>query len=306
MRIIATELQHPEGPVYLQDGSLLVVEIRRKTLTRIWGEGRKEIVAELGGGPNGAAIGPDGHCYVCNNGGFKFAKQGDKWVNVGQAEDYNGAWIERVNLNTGKSERIYERVGDEPIRGPNDLVFDSTGGFYFTDPGKTRKRDMDRGKICYAKADGSFITELASPIHKPNGIGISPDGKTLYVAETESGRLYRWPIKSPGKIECIADHAKAPPHGGELVYTPTRYARADSLAVEEGGAVCIGTLDVGGITVVYPDKGTSEFVPISLDTHITNLCFGGPDLRRAYVVCTYKGLLIEMDWPRRGLRLAHY
>src|SRR5262245_20286072 len=109
MRVLANDLQFPEGPVYLEDGSVLVVEIRRKTLTRIWGKGRKEIVAELGGGPNGAAIGPDGYCYVCNNGGFHFVESRGVWVIQGPSKDYRGGWIDKVDLSTGKSERMYER-----------------------------------------------------------------------------------------------------------------------------------------------------------------------------------------------------
>ena len=61
-------LRFPEGPVAMADGSVLCVEIRRGTLTRVTPDGRKETVAQLGGGPNGAAIGPDGACYICNNG----------------------------------------------------------------------------------------------------------------------------------------------------------------------------------------------------------------------------------------------
>ena len=304
MRVIAQDLWFPEGPVWLGDGSLLVVEIRRKTLTRVWLDGRKQIVAELGGGPNGAALGPDGHCYVCNNGGFKFVQRADgRWVTAGTPDDYSTGRIERVNIATGAFEVVYDRVGDINVRGPNDIVFDAHGGFYFTDPGKTRHRDWDRGSICYAKADGSMIRELVFPIHKPNGIGLSPDGKTLYVAETETARLWAWDIEAPGQFARPAVASPDSPHGSRLIYTSPVYQRFDSLAVEANGNVCIGTLDRGGITVVTPATGNAEFVPVpGGDTHVTNLCFGGADLRKVYVTLSYSGQLVEMDWPRAGLQ----
>lgn len=304
MRVVAEDLWFPEGPVWVGDGSLLVVEIRRKTLTRIWPDGHKQIVAELGGGPNGAAMGPDGYCYVANNGGFAFRQRDDgRWVTAGTPDDYKTGRIERVDIETGRFQVLYDRVGNEPIRGPNDLVFDAHGGFYFTDPGKTRHRDWDRGCVCYARSDGSSIRELVFPIHKPNGVGLSPDGRTLYVAETESARLWAWDLAGPGELARPAVASASSPHGGRLVYASPAYQRFDSLAVEASGAICIGTLDKGGITIVPPDGGQAEFVPIPGDTHITNLCFGGPDLRKAYVTLSYAGQLVEIDWPRPGLPL---
>src|SRR5712671_7876425 len=70
VRVLATGLEFPEGPVVLPDGSVVLVEIRGQRLTRVWPDGAKEVVAEIPGGPNGAAIGPDGKCYISNNGGF--------------------------------------------------------------------------------------------------------------------------------------------------------------------------------------------------------------------------------------------
>ncbi len=69
---IASGLRFPEGPIAMPDGSVLLVEIEGRTLTRIGHDRSKTTVAEFTGGPNGAAIGPDGRCYICNNGGFKF------------------------------------------------------------------------------------------------------------------------------------------------------------------------------------------------------------------------------------------
>jgi gluconolactonase len=303
LKILANDLQFPEGPVWLPDGSILVVEIRRKTLTQIYPDGRKTIIANLGGGPNGAAIGPDGACYVCNNGGFKFVERDGKWVTTGQADDYVGGRIERVDLNTGRVECLYDSVGHEPIRGPNDIVFDAHGGFYFTDPGKVRNRDMDRGCVCYATADGRSIREVIFPIHKPNGIGLSPDGTMLYVAETETARLWGWRIKAPGVLDPVAHPSPKSPHGGTMIHASTSYQRFDSLAVEASGRVCVGTLDMGGITSIDPQTGDAEFVRVPHDTHVTNLCFGGPEQLTAYITCSYAGLLLETSWPRPGLVL---
>jgi len=303
MKVIAGDFWFPEGPVWLGDGSLLVVEIRRQTLTRVWLDGRKEIVAQLGGGPNGAAMGPDGFCYVCNNGGFRFEQRGDKWVNVGTADGYVSGRIERVNIATGEFSTIYDCADRGILRGPNDLVFDAHGGFYFTDLGKTRPHDLDRGCVYYARADGSAIHALIFPISKPNGIGLSPDGKTLYVAETETARLWAWDLAAPGKLAGSTRPSDHSPHGGHLVHMSPVYARFDSLAVQADGRICVATLDRGCITVCPADGGAATQVPVPGDNYVTNICFGGPELRTAYITQSVTGRLVEMPWASPGLPL---
>ena len=192
LREITTGLRFPEGPVALPDGSVLVVEIARRTLTRVEADGHKEVVAETGGGPNGAAIGPDGKCYLCNNGGFEWHEDGQGLRPILQARDYSGGRIERVDLDTGRVELLYTHAGDIALKGPNDIVFDAHGGFWFTDLGKVRVDELDRGRVFYAKADGSSCREVVFPIVTPNGLGLSPDGTRLYVAETEPSRLWEF------------------------------------------------------------------------------------------------------------------
>ena len=163
IRTLAEVLGFPEGPVALADGSVLLVEIFAGTLTRVSPDGTKTIVARPGGGPNGAALGPDGKCYICNNGGFRWHIEGSHRRPLMQADDYSGGRIDRIDLETGVVECLYRAAGEVPLKGPNDLVFDAQGGFYFSDLGKVRAREMDRGAVYYAKADGSFITEVRVP-----------------------------------------------------------------------------------------------------------------------------------------------
>ena len=301
LRDIATGLRFPEGPIALPDGSFLVVEIARGTLTRIEDDGRKEVVAETGGGPNGAAIGPDGKCYVCNNGGFEWHEDAQGLRPVLQARDYSGGRIERVDLDSGQVEVLYTHAGDITLKGPNDIVFDAHGGFWFTDLGKVRVHEQDRGRVFYARADGSSCREVIYPMVMPNGIGLSPDGATLYVAETESCRLWAFDVTAPGEIE---KHPWPSPHGGRLVTGPGGYQRFDSLAVDAGGKVCVATLINGGITVASPDGASVEHVPMP-DLYTTNICFGGAGLQTAYITLSMSGRLVAAQWPRPGLALNY-
>ncbi|HVB16505.1 MAG TPA: SMP-30/gluconolactonase/LRE family protein [Stellaceae bacterium] len=298
-RTLAEGLQFPEGPVALADGSVLLVEIASGALTRVMPDGTKTVAARPGGGPNGAAIGPDGKCYVANNGGFEWHREGGHIRPLTQARDYAGGRIERVDMATGAVEVLYRACGEVPLKGPNDLVFDANGGFYFTDLGKRRPRDMDIGALYYAKADGSFITEVAYPMVTPNGVGLSPDGKTLYVAETEAARLWAFRVEAPGVVQ------KEPwpsPHGGRLVAGMGGYQRFDSLAVQADGRICVATLINGGITVISPDGRHVEHHPMP-DPMTTNICFGGPDMKTAYITLSWTGRLVAVDWPAAGLRL---
>ena len=117
-----------------------------------------------------------------------------------QPASYTGGSIQRVELATGRVETLYTACDGRPLRGPNDLVFDAQGGFWFTDHGKTRPRDRDRTGVFYALPDGSSIREVIFPLDAPNGIGLSPDGRRLYVAETHTGRVFWWEIVGPGVV----------------------------------------------------------------------------------------------------------
>jgi len=301
LRVLATGLRFPEGPVAMKDGSVILTEIERQTITRVRPDGRIEVVAHTGGGPNGIAVGPDGALYVCNNGGFMWRTEMNMLRPAGPSTDYTGGRIERVDPGTGAVTVLYDHCGPHKLLGPNDIVFDGFGGFYFTDLGKARARDRDWGGVYYALADGSKIVEVAHPILTPNGIGLSPDGKTLYVAETETARLWAWDVLAPGVL------GKAPfpsPHGGRLMAGLGGFQRFDSLAVDGAGNVCVATLVNGSVSVIASGGGLVEQIPMP-DMFCTNICFGGPDLRTAYLTLSGTGQLVSMTWPRPGLRLAH-
>lgn len=299
IREIASGLQFPEGPIAMSDGSVLVVEIKRGTLSRVSPDGKVSVVAETGGGPNGAAIGPDGKAYVCNNGGFVWHEASGILIPGNQPDDYIGGRIQRVDLATGKVEDLYTECEGRPLRGPNDIVFDSSAGFWFTDHGKTRERERDRTGVFYARADGSMIREVIFPLDGPNGIGLSPDGRRLIVAETWAGRVWYWEISEPGEV-----FSGMGPGGGTLLAGLPGFQLFDSLAVEASGNVCVATLVNGAITVISPQGSVIEQIPTN-DPLTTNICFGGKDLRTAYITLSGTGCLVATDWPRPGLKLNY-
>src|SRR5580692_292364 len=108
LTLVADGLQFPEGPVAMADGSVILVEIRRGTLTRITPDGKRSTIAALGGGPNGTAIGPDGAAYICNKGLAWTWHDGDLNMPNGPPPEYRRGSIQRVDLASGKFTTLYD------------------------------------------------------------------------------------------------------------------------------------------------------------------------------------------------------
>jgi len=309
IRQIAEGLGFIEGPVALPDGNLLFTDVGAGHVMMLETASEKvSVFAETEGGANGLAVGPDGWFYLCNNGGLTFKRTSDGH-NVFVPGSYGDrpvqACIQRISP-AGEVSLLYTHCNGEPLVAPNDLVFDDQGGFYFTDSGHPRGRLCDLGGLYYARADGSSIVELIhdpgphEPVTQPNGCGLSPDGKRLYVAESGPCRLWSWSVTGPGQIDLVGEGHGF--NGSSLVYDEPRLAIFDSLAVDSAGNICVGTLLTGGISVITPDGALDAFIELpGGEPYPTNICFGGKDMRKAYVTASGTGKIFEIDWPQPGL-----
>jgi gluconolactonase len=304
---VATGLRFPEGPIAMPDGSVILVEMLAPRITRVHPDGTKDTIVEIVGGPNGAAIGPDGALYICNNGGCFTPLEIGEFLLPGPFDParYSGGCIQRVDLATGAITNLYTECDGHPLRAPNDLVFDAHGGMWITDHGihDLGARTADLSGIYYAMADGSSITQVVYPVDSPNGIGLSPDGGRLYWAETYHGRVMQRRVTSPGVVEPVS-----PGDTSVCLAGLVGYQLLDSLAVDGDGNVCVATLVNGGVTVISPDGAAVQHVPTA-DPLTTNICFGDDDgsgeYRTAFITLSATGKLIKTTWPNCGLRLNY-
>ena len=279
--IVAEGLAFPEGPVVLADESVIVVESFAGRITRCW-DGQKEVICEIGDGPNGAAIGPDGALYICNNGGIgpEYFKRADR---IGR--------IERVNLATGRFERVYDSCDAKPLSAPNDLVFDCDGNLWFTDFGRLEVNGKQFGGLYSCRPDGTSISQIMDRATSYNGVGLSPDMTTVYVADTIQARIYTF----------ARELKKQTPR---LLATVPGKVSLDSLAITAAGNICVATIgETGAISTVTP-AGEVSFMPTE-DRVTTNLAFGGAENHFAWITYSMRGLLVKTRWPEPGLRLAY-
>jgi gluconolactonase len=316
---VADGLGYPEGPVYQSDGGVLLVEIYKGTLTRVNSDGTTQTVANLGGGPNGAAAGPDGAIYVCNDGGLAWTqipatpKTLELLVPTGQPLNYTGGSIQRVSGNAFTT--LYAQCNGNRLCSPDDLVFDTKGNFWFTDWGKQRATDRDITAVYYAQPDGSKIVQAIPQRSAPNGIALSPDDSRLYVAETYARWILYWELAAPGVI-------KRNPNTLDGSYLLTAdipgQGTLDSMAIDEEGNVYAATMlpqgqnptIPGGITVISPEGKILDFIELMVEGKPeplpSNLCFGGPDRRTAFITLAGTGRLAacEMKIPGKPLHFG--
>jgi len=292
MTTLATGLKFPEAPVVMKDGSVLFVQIEARQVSRLKPDGGVVLVAQLDGGPNGLAIGPDKALYIANDGGrFSFNRRGNFNFPGAIPADFTGGSIQRLDLRTGKAVTLYDSCEGKRLVAPDDLVFDHHGGMWVSDFGHIKG---DAG-IYYARADGQGIRQAKGGMNAPNGIGLSPDGRQLHVSEGR--QLWTFDIKGPGEL------------GPSTTYPNAAHAMlrersaADSLKVLADGKVAVCTLIAGGISIIDA-AGQTEFIQFD-DPMTTNLAFGGPDMRDAWITSSGLSRIVKVRWPYPGLKPAY-
>ena len=203
LREIATGLRFPEGPVALADGSVLVVEIEAARLTRIGPDGRKTtiVAAHRRTQRSGDRAGwqrlrlQQRRLQLARAAAGRARPGGPGEGLLGRPHRARGPGHRQ---DRGALRRMRRRSRS---RAPTTSCSTRTAASTSPTSARRRPREMDRGAVYYAKADGSLIKPVAFPSITPNGCGLSPDGKTLYFAETESARLWAMDILEPGVVK---------------------------------------------------------------------------------------------------------
>lgn len=201
-----------------------------------------------------------------------------------------------VEMTTeGKVVRVLvDEYNGKPIDGPNDVVTDAKGGFYFTDPQFTMEAEkFQPGRAVYYVSPDGKITRITEPneFAMPNGILLSPDGKTLYinncyddeswypVSSEKDNYIWAYDVNEDGTISNGRQFAKLF-LTGDVLDRKGKSSSADGMAIDKMGNIYVGTYY--GVQI-FNNKG--EYVGmINLPSFPVSLCFGDEDMKTLYIV----------------------
>ena len=305
MRPLVDRLAFPESPVVYPDGSVVVSEMAAGRITRISPEGATSLVADVGGGPNGVGLLPDGRLVVCQNGGstfgvgfwpYDFEGCAQLFRPVGAAEHPVTPQLQMVDVDgsvhTLATEYLSRSGRTMRLVRPSDICVDTDGGFYVTDGGTTHDRQRTMTGLLYGTPDGQ-LEEIVYPLEMPNGVALSPEGDRVYVAETRTRRVWEFTLSAPGRVASGRGLATVPSGG------PLNVGGADGLCVAADGTILAATLGAGGVTAFSPAGETLGALPLD-DPMTTNATLGNGD-RTLYLTLASSGRLVAIDSWRSAL-----
>jgi len=258
VEVIREGFDGTEGPIALADGSIVFTENRADRLIRIAPDNSVSTYLEPTGGANALALGADGELLAVQTAQPGIARL-QPASNV-LAASYSG----------------------KPFNRPNDLALARTGSVYFSDPGAAPAAGTPRPQTpaktgLYWLDPHGEVSLVADDIHRPNGVALSPDERTLYVADSWGEHLIAFAVQPDGGLSARRDFARL---AGFRSLPEGPASGADGIAVDAAGRVYVATS--AGVEVFSPE-GAALGV-IALPKQPQNLAFGGADRSQLYVV----------------------
>jgi gluconolactonase len=275
-----------EGPAVAPDGSIYFSDIPVGTdkgkIMRFDPKTKKTTVfVEDSGKSNGLKFDAQGNLIAC------------------EGADHGGRRVARYDVRTGKSVTLADKFMGKRFNAPNDLVIDSRGRIYFSDPRYLgpEPRELEYRAVYRIDRDGTVV-EVTHDVEKPNGIALSPDERTLYVADHNNGtdsigegtpkpgamKVYAFPLGPDGLVsgqrKTLVDFGDQAGCDGMTVdsqghiYLTARSAkRPGVLVIDPAGK------EVAFIPTGQPQPGVKE--PVGLPSNVT---FGiGDECKTLYV-----------------------
>jgi gluconolactonase len=261
---LAVELKFGEGPAWNAKGGFLLFEDGpANRMMKLGADGKVSVFREPSGRSNGLAWDAQGRLVACEGNGD------------------GGRRISRTEKD-GKVVSLAEKYGGKKLNSPNDITIDGKGRIYFTDPRYSHREtmEMDKEAVYRIDPDGK-LTRIIDSLTRPNGILVSKDGKTLYVADNAS----------PGGVVTLVAFdldARGDASNGRVIYDFVSGRGIDGMALDSEGRIwaTAGTKEKAGIYVFQPDarrQKASLLTVVKMPEDPTNCTFGGKDRKTLYV-----------------------
>jgi gluconolactonase len=290
---LAEGFKWAEGPTWVKDGSYLLFSDVPNNVIHRWSADKgisdflkpsgytgKEPPQQVEPGSNGLTVDPGGSLVICQHGDRRVARLG----------------------KTGEFETIADRFEGKRFNSPNDLCFDKAGNLYFTDPPyglpqatRDKVRELPFTGVFRVSKDGK-ITLLTKDMTWPNGIALSPDEKTLYVAQSDgkSPVIMAFELNADGTI-------KLP---GRVFFDATADMKAGKKGAPDGLKVAAdGTLFAtcpGGVFIITPDGKHIGTIAPSVDFPTANCAFGDTDGKTLYMTSDHTLCRIRLSVKGNG------
>ena len=255
-----------EGPSFDRDGNLLVTDIPHGRIFRISPDGEWSVLTEYDGWPNGLKIHRDGRIFIADH------RRG----------------ILQLDPGSGAVTPVLEYVRREGFKGVNDLTFASNGDLYFTDQGQTGLQDTS-GRVYCLRATGQ-VDCLLDNIPSPNGIVLSPDEKTLFVAVTRANQVWRLPLHPDGTTSKVS----------AFIVLSGGLSGPDGLAMSTDGGLAVAHCGLGCVWIFDRLGQPCHRVQSCRGLSTTNIAFGGPGNRSLYITESDTGTILRAELPVSG------